>query len=130
MPTPTCIPEGIRSGLNAGAVEIAGAVAVRRIIGSQAGLPADVDDPLWGVTMAPIPVASWGDVQTRGVAIVTAGAGGFTEGDRLMAEPFTGKAVKLAAAGSASVLGIALTTTPADGRGEVELAGPAASHHA
>ncbi len=52
MPSPTSIPEGIRAGLNAGATDIARGVAVRRIIGIQAGLPATVDDTLWGVIRA------------------------------------------------------------------------------
>lgn len=132
MPAPIATPEGIRAGLNAGAATLGRAVAVRRGVDGQVSLPTLVDDPLWGVTMAPIPTGWYGDVQTRGVAVITAGVGGFQEGQRLMAEPNTGKAIPFAAPANAnaSLLGIALTTTPADGLGEVELAGPGESRHA
>jgi hypothetical protein len=132
MPTPIIIPEGIRAGINTGATTIARAVAVRRGLDDAISLPAAVDDPVWGVTMAPIPIGTYGDVQLRGVAIITAGAGGFQDGQRLMVEPNTGKAIPFAAPANAnaSLLGIAVTTTPADGLGGIELAGPAASRHA
>jgi hypothetical protein len=132
MPTPVSIPEGLRAGLNGGAADLPRAVAVKRVGGIQAAVPSAVDDPIWGVTMAPIPVGTWGDVQTRGVAIMQAGFGGMQEGQRIMPEPNTGKAIAFnaPAGANAAFIGVALTTTAADQYGEVELAGPGASRHA
>jgi len=131
MPQPTRIwPHGSgRTGHNQTAVDMPEGVCV--VVGDvdSITLPATSDDPIWGVTAGPIKAAQRGDVQRDGVGLVRAGVGGFAAGQRLMPEPATGHAIPFAAAagGNASYLGLALTTTPENQLGEVDLAGPGAS---
>lgn len=131
MPTPTRIwPDRAgRTGHNKTPNPIEEGACV--VVGAEDSitLPAASDDPIWGVVANAIPAGTRGDVQRDGVALVRAGTGGFTAGQRLMPQPATGRAIPFAAppGTNASLLGLALTTTPEGELGECDLAGPGAS---
>ena len=131
MPQPTRIwPDRAgRTGHNQTAADLPEGVAV--VVGPVDAVapPAASDDPIWGLVANTIKAGDRGDIQVAGVGLARAGTGGYAAGQRLMPEPGTGRALPFAAAPgtNASLIGTALTTTPEDQLGEVELAGPGAS---
>lgn len=92
-------------------------------------LPAAVDDAITGVTVNAIANGRIGDVQIRGKAIVQAGSGGVTGGDRIMPEAATGKGITFSASAddNASICGQTAQTVAADAYFELDLIGPAVS---
>lgn len=88
-------------------------------------LVAAVTDPVLGVTVNAIPDQTWGLVQTRGQAIMTADGTGVTAGDQIMSSAGLGTTWTAAGAANANMVGLANTTAAASADFEVELAGPA-----
>ena len=124
MPQRRAIPESILSAFNPGTA-IGAKLAVRKNAtdGDQVALPAASTDGLFGVTVNPIGASKWGDVQTRGVAIVISGAA-VAAGATLMSNT-AGKAITFVAAAGNAILGQAKNAAAgADEEIEVILSGP------
>jgi hypothetical protein len=121
------IPEGIRGKLNNTGSDIAAHMAVKLdSTVDQIALVGATTDHVFGVTHAIIADGAYGDIVTRGQALVLSGAAMATIGVLTMADA-TGRAIAWSAAGgtNANVLGTLLTT--ASGAAElveIELAGP------
>jgi hypothetical protein len=125
----TELPEALRDGLNASG----GAIATKRFVtGHQdsISLPAANTDAVFGVLRgqglaAPntnIANNVRASVMIRGKAILTAGVGGISAGQRVMPEAATGKGI--AWTSGKSVGGVAQTDAVADADFEIELTGP------
>ena len=122
---PSEIPGKLRDGINAGGSAIA---AKRFVTGSPASVayPTAAADPIYGVTRKALAASGgFGSIGLDGKFIVTIGVGGLTAGQRVTAEPNTGKAIAWApAAGvNASFCGIAVTGGSADDDAEIEVPG-------
>jgi hypothetical protein len=121
MPQPRSIPQAIRSGYNATGSAIGARLIVKKSPTVDDGilLPAAPTDAVFGVTRELVPAGSYGNVQTEGMAICTAGAA-VTKGDRL--EPTVAGKVILRTTGSQ--VGIANRSAVLNEEFEVELTGP------
>ena len=89
--------------------------------------PAAIADAAYGVTMSDILDGQWGDVQLRGIALVLAGTGGVTRGDRLTHDTAGfGRVSTAAPAGGTNnaFVGVANRSAAVGVLTEVELAAP------
>ncbi len=89
--------------------------------------PTAIADAHYGVVMNDILDGQWGDVQIRGIAVILAGTGGVTRGDRLTHDAANfGRVSTAAPAGGANnaLVGVANRTAAAGVLTEAELAAP------
>jgi hypothetical protein len=123
------IPEGIRGKLNNTGSDIAAHMCVKmHTVADEIALVGATTDHVFGVTHAIIADGAYGDVVTRGQAIVLSGAAMATLGVLTMADA-TGRAIAwtAGAGANANVLGTLLSTASgAAEQVEIELAGPGA----
>ena len=124
MSQPRSIPEGLRAGLNKSGADLAAGVVVVLDGTNFEGikLPASADDAQLGITMNAIPNGTYGDVQTRGVAVGLSG-GAISAGARLGANT-AGKLIPIAS--GKAFIGIAKTDASDGDLFELELCGPGA----
>lgn len=115
----------LRAVKNAGGT----AIAKGRIVKGDetaVALPTATTQPCYGVVYETVAASGYGTVAIGGRVTCTAGTGGVTKGDRIMAEANTGKGITFTASTgvNASVVGIAQTTAAADYDFTIELTGP------
>src|SRR6187200_3786348 len=112
-------PQDIRSGKNGTGTAIGAYLFVKSSTTVDDGivLPGAVTDDVLGVTMRAVPDGTYGDVQIRGLAKVTAGAA-FSRGDRLMVTT-AGKVIAWTAAGGANAGSVATAKRAAAADGDV-----------
>jgi hypothetical protein len=120
----TELPESLRDGLNS----TGSTIVAKRIVTGQAdaiSLPGADTDAVYGVTRGDVKDKAHGSIMVRGKAIITAGTGGVTKGQRIKPEAATGKGITWGSA--KSIVGVAMTTAAADADFECELLGPGAT---
>lgn len=115
----------LRAVKNAGSSAIAKGLIVKGDETAVA-LPTAVTQPCLGVVYEEIEASGYGTVAMGGRVPCTAGTGGVTKGDRVMAEANTGKGIPWSASAgdNAAVIGIAQTTAAANYDFTIELSGP------